>query len=269
MRSEQRLTAILDRLEKSEHVSTKDLSDELDVTQVTVRSDLNLLENQGKVIRVFGGAMLANRVRETAHEQRSEIDYFAKLAIAKKAAELLGPQLTVVLDVGTSTFELAKQISTDETFHGMTIITNGLQIALALEKAIPRNDVLVTGGLLRPIQHSLVHSGATEAIERFRSNFCFIGCDGIDAVGGATTTNLPEADLKETMRKNSDRSVLLAAGSKLGKIASVKINAISAFDTLITSDDADPKIVEALRAEGLEVIVTPLSKDKAEHDGKY
>jgi DeoR family transcriptional regulator of aga operon len=263
MRSEQRLIAILESLEKNEHVSTKALSDELQVTQVTVRSDLKLLENQGKIVRVFGGALVANRIPETAHEQRSEVDHYAKVAIANKAAELLGSQMTVVLDVGTSTFELAKQISSDSALHSMTIVTNGLQIALALEKAIPRNDVVVTGGLLRPIQHSLVHSGATEVIERFRSSYCFIGCDGIDPVGGATTTNLPEADLKEAMRKNADRSVLLAAGSKLGKIANVKINEISAFDTLITSEDADPKIIEALRAQGLEVIVAPLDKSVA------
>lgn len=257
MRSDQRLTAILKHLEKHDHVSTKALSDELAVTQVTVRSDLNLLENQGKILRVFGGAMLANRVRETAHEQRSAVDHQAKMAIAKTALELLAPQMTVVLDVGTSTFELAKEISASEFLSEMTIVTNGLQIALALETAIPRNDVLITGGLLRPIQHSLVHAGATEVIERFKSNFSFIGCDGIDVHGGVTTTNLPEADLKETMRKNTDRSVLLAAASKLGKIANVKVNSVDAFDTLITSHDADPQIIESLRSAGLEVILAP------------
>ncbi len=261
MKSEARLNAILDRLATSDHVSTKTLSDELAVTQVTVRSDLSLLEGQGKVLRVFGGAMLTNRVQETPHETRAALDHLQKMAIAKKAAEFLDSELTVVLDVGTTTYELAKQISGNQSLKGMTLITNGLQVALALENAIPRNDVLVTGGLLRPIQHSLVHSSAIEVLQRFRADFCFIGCDGIDLDGGVTTTNLPEADLKEVMRGNADNSVLLAAGSKLGKIANVRINSISAFDTLITSSDADMKIVESLRNAGLKVIIAPLFDD--------
>lgn len=257
MRSEQRWSAILNRLANEEHVSTKTLSEELGVTSVTVRADLKLLEERGRLRRVLGGAMLPNRVLETAHEARSSVDGVEKLAIALKAAEFLEPGTSVVLDVGTTTNALAEYIANTESVRGLTIVTNGLRIASALEPATPRNEVFVTGGMLRPIQHSLVQSGVVEGLQRFRTSVAFIGCDGIDPEHGVTTTNLPEADVKETMRRLTDRSVLLAAGSKLGEVASVKINDISAFDTLITSEDADGQLIESLEELGLEVLVAP------------
>lgn len=257
MRSEERWSAILNRLANEEHVSTKTLSEELGVTSVTVRADLKLLEERGRLRRVLGGAMLPNRVLETAHEARSSVDGVEKLAIALKAAEFLEPGTSVVLDVGTTTNALAEYIANTESVRGLTIVTNGLRIASALEPATPRNEVFVTGGMLRPIQHSLVQSGVVEGLQRFRTSVAFIGCDGIDPEHGVTTTNLPEADVKETMRRLTDRSVLLAAGSKLGEVASVKINDISAFDTLITSEDADGHLIESLEELGLEVLVAP------------
>lgn len=257
MRSEERLSAILDILESREHVSTKDLSEALGVTSVTVRSDLKVLEEKGHLRRVLGGAMLPNRVYETAHEERSSVDGLQKLAIAIKAATLLEPGTSVSMDVGTTTSALAEYIASEPKISGITFVTNGIKIASELEAATPRNEVYVTGGMLRSIQHSLVYSGVSEGLQRFRTSVAFIGCDGIDAEHGVTTTNIPEADVKEAMRKFTDRAVLLAAGSKLGEVASVKVNDVSAFDTLITSEDADPQLVESLEAQGLEVLIAP------------
>lgn len=255
MRSDERWSRILERLALDDHVSTKRLSSELGVSAVTIRSDLQHLEDRGRIKRVFGGAMLASKVLETTHEARASVDGLQKLAIAKRALSLIEPGTSIVLDVGTSTNALAELISRDSNLTGLTIVTNGLRIAGVLEGALPRNEVFVTGGMLRPMQHSLVQTGVTEALKRFRSSLAFIGCDGLHPEHGVTTTNLPEADVKESMRVNSDRSVLLAAGSKLGEVGSVRINGVSAFDTLITSYDADPAYVQQLQELGIEVLV--------------
>lgn len=255
MRSDERWSRILERLTLDDHVSTKRLSSELGVSAVTIRSDLQHLEDRGRIKRVFGGAMLASKVLETTHEARASVDGLQKLAIAKRALSLIEPGTSIVLDVGTSTNALAELISRDSNLTGLTIVTNGLRIAGVLEGALPRNEVFVTGGMLRPMQHSLVQTGVTEALKRFRSSLAFIGCDGLHPEHGVTTTNLPEADVKESMRVNSDRSVLLAAGSKLGEVGSVRINGVSAFDTLITSYDADPAYVQQLQELGIEVLV--------------
>ena len=255
MRSDERWSKILARLASQDHVSTKELSEELGVSSVTIRSDLQHLEDRGRIKRVLGGAMLATKVLETTHEARSTVDGLQKLAMAAKALTLIEPGTSVVLDVGTSTFALAELIAKDQTLTGLTLVTNGLRIASALEGALPRNEVFVTGGMLRVMQHSLVQSGVAEGLSRFRSSIAFIGCDGIHPDHGVTTTNLPEADVKEAMRINSDRAVLLAAGSKLGEVGSVRVNGVSAFDTLITSEDADPVIVAELQELGLEVLI--------------
>ena len=120
----------------------------------------------------------------------------------------------------------------------------------------------MTGGVLRPMQHSLVQSGVIEGLRRFHADLAFIGCDGVDPVHGVTTTNLPEADIKEEMRRLSDRSVLLAAGSKLGEVASVLVNGVGEFDTLITSADADVEVLTRLKQLGLEVLVAPAAADR-------
>lgn len=255
MRSDERWSKILERLASEDHVSTKELSEALGVSSVTIRSDLQHLEDRGRIKRVLGGAMLATKVLETTHEARASVDGLQKLAIAVKALSLIEPGTSIVLDVGTSTYALAELIAEDQDLTGLTVVTNGLRIATALEGALPRNEVFVTGGMLRVMQHSLVQSGVIEGLRRFRSSVAFIGCDGIHPEHGITTTNLPEADVKEAMRSNSDRAVLLAAGSKLGEVGSVRVNDVAAFDTLITSEDADPVIVAQLQELGMEVLI--------------
>lgn len=257
MRPQERWTAILELLAANEHVSTKELSEELGVTSVTVRTDLRLLEEHGRLRRIHGGAVPAGHVVETSHDDRGAVDGVQKAAIAAAAATLLEPDMTVLLDVGTTTYALAERISADPGLGGLLIVTNGLRIASCLEGAMPRNDVYVTGGLLRPMQHSLVQSGVVEGLRRFHADIAFIGCDGIDPTHGVTTTNLPEADIKEEMRKRSERAVLLAAASKLHEVASVTVNAVAEFDTLITSWDADPAHVAELEDLGLEVLIAP------------
>ena len=262
MRPEERWTAILDRLAASEHVSTKDLSTELGVTSVTVRTDLRLLEEDGRLRRVHGGAVPASHVLETSHDDRGGVDDAQKVAIAALAATLLEPGMTVVLDVGTTTLALAEHISNNAAIAGLRIVTNGLRQASCLEAAMPRNEVYVTGGELRPMQHSLVQSGVVEGLSRFHADLAFIGCDGVDPAHGVTTTNLPEADVKEAMRRLSQRSVLLAAASKLGEVASVRVNTVGEFDTLITSADADPERLAKLERLGLGVLVAPPVTDR-------
>ena len=99
----------------------------------------------------------------------------------------------------------------------MTVITNGLTIALELEKAIPRFQVIVTGGTLRPLQHSLVEPLATTVLRELHADLAFIGCNGVHPANGITNINLPEADLKRVMVDAAERSIVVADGSKIGR----------------------------------------------------
>lgn len=252
-----RRSAILERLKIDEHVSTTELSDQLAVSSVTIRADLEALEERGRLRRVHGGAVPATPVVETRHDARRNIDREAKQQIATAALEMIEPGMTIVLDVGTSTLALAELLAADETISGVTVVTNGLRIAGALETALPRIEVFVTGGSLRAMQHSLVNPGVSEKLDRLTPSVAFIGCDGLHAEHGVTTTNFPEADVKERMRRVSDHSVLLAAASKVGEVATVKVNEVHAFDTLLTTEGLAPAVIDQLEDLGLEVRVVP------------
>jgi len=255
LRVKERRQAILALLASNEHVSTTLLSERLGVTSVTVRSDLDVLEQRGRLRRVHGGAVSASPLVETSHDYRGSLDSAEKRLIALAAVSLLEPASNIILDVGTTTLAIAEEIVADTSIEGLTIITNGLPIAAALEAAVPRVSVYLTGGALRPLQHSLVNPGVTESLERVHASIAFIGADAIHPVNGMTTTNFPEADVKEAMRRATERSVLVAAASKIGEVAMVNVNEVRAFDTLITAGDVSAAQIGELEASGLEVFV--------------
>ena len=248
-----RHAAILERLTRQEHVSTTELSQQHDVSKVTIRADLEALEERGRLRRVHGGAVAPTLVVETRHDARKNVDRSAKRWMAVTARQMIEPGMTVVLDVGTSTQALAELLADDETISGITVVTNGLRIATTLEACLHRMEVFLTGGSLRAMQHSLVNPGVSETLDRVNPSIAFIGCDGVHHEHGITTTNFPEADVKERMREASDQAVLLAAGSKVGEVATIKVNDAQAFDTLVTTVDSDAATIDQLDALGLEI----------------
>jgi DeoR family transcriptional regulator of aga operon len=131
------------------------------------------------------------------------------------------------------------------------VVTSGLSIALALEPALPRFTVIVTGGTLRPQQHSLVNPYASALLDSLHVDIAFIGCNGVDPVAGVTNVNLPEAEVKSRMLRSSTRHVVIADASKIGKRALGLIGAVTEFDTLVTAGDIPADVVDELAGRGL------------------
>jgi DeoR family transcriptional regulator of aga operon len=239
-----------------------ELSEMFGVSEVTVRSDLDALERGGEVSRIHGGAVPRAR-SERSFEEGLESAADEKRAIAASAAGQLEPGMTVLLDVGTTTAAVASAIvsrvmAPDDALAGLTVVTNGLANALALESAIPRLTVIVTGGTLRPLQHSLVAPLASVLLERVRADVAFIGCTGVHPAHGVTNVNLPESELKRAMLDASSRAYALAGIEKIGRTDPGRIGRMDEFAGLITGADvasAPAGLVEALRAE-TDVIVS-------------
>ncbi len=141
-----------------------------------------------------------------------------------------------------------------EDLVDVTVITNGLTLALELERAMPRFTVVVTGGTLRALQHSLVDPLATVVLDRLHPDVAFIGCNGIDVDRGVTNVNLPEAEVKRRMVAASARTVVVADGAKLGRTHLGSVAPLDLVDTLLTDADADPHEVRRLRDAGLRVV---------------
>jgi DeoR family transcriptional regulator of aga operon len=232
-----------------------DLSEAFHVSDVTVRTDLDLLDRQQSIRRVHGGAVLGGGMREPSFEEALESSAEEKRRIAETAAGLVESGTSLILDVGTTTTAIARALVDRSDLDDVTVITNGLTIALELEKAIPRFQVIVTGGSLRPLQHSLVEPLASVLLDRMHADLAFIGCTGVHPTGGVTNVNLPEADLKRVMVGAASRAVVVADGSKLGRTHLGRIAAIDEVDGLITGESADAAAVADVRAAGLAVTV--------------
>jgi DeoR family transcriptional regulator, aga operon transcriptional repressor len=244
-------------LEQRGFVRVRELSARFGVSTVTARNDLQALEERHLAQRVHGGAMPVDRARgERSFEEVASQYAVEKRAIGQAAAALVSPGESILLDVGTTTAAMASALVARTTLSDVNVITNGLSIALTLEAAHPRLSIVVTGGTLRPKQHSLVDPLAGSMLKGLSVDTVFLGCNGIDPDGGVTNINLPEADIKRAMIAASQRCVVLADSTKLGNRALAMVCEIDDVDVLITDSSASPDDVEALRARGVDVIVT-------------
>lgn len=213
-----------------------DLAREAEVSEVTVRSDLAALESDGRIARVHGGAIPRGPVteRELSVERTRTRLARAKEAIAAEAAARVHPGQSVLLDVGSTTLAVAHALVARRDLDDVVVVTNGLAIALALEPALPRLTVVVTGGTLRSLQHSLVNPLATTLLDGVHADLAIIGATGVHADHGVTNVNLPEAEVKQKMVAAADRVLLVADASKLGVAHLGRVAALDEVDELIT-----------------------------------
>ena len=245
---------MLSALKEHEFLRVTELGEQFGVSEVTVRADLDALAALGEVRRVHGGAiLLANPRAERSFEDSRSANAEEKAAIARAASALVTNGDVVALDVGTTTTALAIAIAAREDLEGVTVVTNGLNIALELERAGPRLTVVVTGGTLRPLQHSLVNPLATVVLAMINPDIAFIGCNGVEARRGVTNVNLPEAEVKRQMLSAARRRVIVADGSKLGQFAAVHLCDVAQVDLVLTGASAPEAVVSEL--QGLRVDV--------------
>ena len=229
-----------------------DLAGRFGVSAVTVRADLSALEARARVRRVRGGAVPLGE-RERPFESSQWEAPVQKSSIGVRAAAMIADGDTVILDVGTTTTAIARALVLRTDLRDVTVVTNGLNIALELEPAAPRISVVVTGGTLRPLQHSLVNPLGTVLLERLRASVAFVGCNGVDPEVGITNVNLPEAEVKRAMLLAARRRVIVADGSKVGEVELAKVCDIEEVHLIITDPSADPEVLTEIAAAGCQV----------------
>ncbi|MFT5221823.1 MAG: DeoR family transcriptional regulator of aga operon [Glaciecola sp.] len=247
---------MLAHIRQHDFVRVAELADRFGVSEVTVRTDLDALSSRGHLRRVRGGAIRRSVPGPERPFEESAISHAAaKRTIAIAAAAMVASGTTVILDVGTTTTAIAQRLAERVELRDVTVFTNSLTIALALEVASPRITVVVTGGTLRPLQHSLVDPLGSMILDNISAAKVFLGCNGVDADGGVTNINLPEAEIKRRMLRAARERVVVADGSKLGEVTLAQLCRIDEIDLLITDESAESTAVEALREQGLVVLV--------------
>jgi DeoR family transcriptional regulator of aga operon len=236
-------------------VRIHDLAERFGVSKVTIRTDLGVLAERGHVVRVHGGAIPSSPSAERAFEARQAVGAEEKIAIAEAAVGLISSGQSLILDVGTTTMAIAHAIVGETRLESLVVFTNALNVALALEPAIPRVEVMVTGGLLRPLQHSLVEPRASAFFDEIRADWAFIGCDGIHPARGITTTNIPEATMKQAMLRASHRRVVVADSSKFMREALTRVCSLDDVDTILTAGEIENEVLSAFADAPTEIRV--------------
>lgn len=205
---EQRLEIILDILEKEKNVSNKVLTEKLNISESTLRRDLSLLQDMGKLTRVHGGAVLNIKSSESAYGENEAEHIDAKEKIAQKASKLIGDGKYIFLDGGSSCKKIIDHLDCD---MGLTIVTNGfMHIEKLVEKGI--NTIFIEGQVKGS---TMVTTGpkALRSLSFYSFDLAFIGANGYDD-GGYYTADLSEALIKAKAIENSNRAYVLADSSK-------------------------------------------------------
>ncbi|WP_121660770.1 DeoR/GlpR family DNA-binding transcription regulator [Metabacillus litoralis] len=233
---------ILDQLDKNKIVKVSELSKLLDVTEKTIRGDLELLEKRGLLNRIHGGAVLAEdegRMLPIAERQSGYSD--VKSAIAKEAVKLIEPNETILMDGGSTTIAIAELLGE----FPITVITNDLKIANVL---LSKSNVqlMVLGGTRIDKSSSLMGAQATEMLKRMRVNRLFFGTTGISVEHGLTVFNSIHADWKKQIISCADHITLLADSSKFEKVALIQFANFDEVNEIVTDTNLDPHIKETL-----------------------
>lgn len=226
------------------------------ISEVTVRLDLDALANEGHLIRIHGGALPAGdrRAEERTFERASAEAPEEKAAIGLEAAGLVKSSQIVMLDAGSTTNAVSRALVEKTDVDDALVVTNALPIAVELELCFPRITVLMTGGTLRPNQHSLVNPFGDLLFGEVRADIAIVGCNGVTAEHGVTNMKMPEAEMKRAMLRAASRKILVADSTKIGTVSNTRIADIGDFDLLITTKLADAAEVARLRAGGLNVL---------------
>ena len=228
------------------------------VSEVTVRADLAALEADGRIRRVHGGATpVVQAGPESPLEDTARRGAAAKRAIARRAVGLLPAGASVFLDVGSTVLAVAHLLVDRADLGERVVVTNGLSTALALEPAIPRLSVILTGGTLRPLQHSLVNPLAGQTLAGLHVDVAIIGCNGIDEAGRVTNLNLAEAEIKRELLTKATTRILVADGSKAGARHLGLIGQLSEFDVLVTDAAGGRALTDAAKEAGNRLEIVP------------
>lgn len=218
-------------LNKKGDVSVVELSKKYLVSEVSIRNDLGILEKKGMLIRTRGGALKkqANNF-DISLNQRLSTNLQEKKRIGLKASEFIQDGNTIVMDSGSTTIELAKNL---KSLKGLKIITNSLPIA-DIVADFEDVEVIILGGILRKEMRSLVGSLAENNLLNYNCDIAFIGTDGIDSEYGISTPIFSEATLGRTMIEIAKKVIVVSDSSKFEKRSFAKIADISSIDIIIT-----------------------------------
>lgn len=255
----QRQAFILDQVRLTGAVRVAELVEELGVSDMTVRRDLELLEQRGLLIKVHGGAVAVNL--RSAHEPgfalKSVRQQAEKDAISSAAIRLVEPGTAVGLSAGTTTFEIAKRLT---GVPELTVVTNSIPVAEVLYEGGREDQTVVLTGGIRTLSDALVGPFAVASLRTVHLDIVFLGVHGMNDRGGLTTPNMLEAETDQALIAAARRLVVVADHTKWEVTGISSIAGLEEVDVLITDSDMDPEALRILREHVGELVVVTAAR---------
>jgi DeoR family transcriptional regulator, aga operon transcriptional repressor len=243
---------IISKLKAKGHVTVGELAKELQVSTVTIRKDLKLLEERNLLYRTHGSATPQNPYIGDRHvNEKEKVQVNEKQRIARMAASLIEPYDSIILASGTTISELSRQIP---PLKGLTILSSSIIAAMNLS-GYSDAEIIQLGGIVRKSSASVIGPLTERMLEGFNSNKLFLGVDGIDPEYGLTTTHALEASLNQMMIKSTHKVIVVADSTKFGRRGFGRICGLESVDIIITNNEVPEALIERCREKGVDVIL--------------
>ncbi len=244
---------ILSFLRQHEYANVETLAENLEVSSMTIRRDLNKLEEQGLVRRTHGGATIGQFINTQPHtEERRNQSPLEKVAIAQYAASLVKDGHSILLDAGTTCMDIACQL----TDRNIRVVTTDLAQAQFLCR-YKNIEVHIPGGQVDDRTQSCLGGRVTDFLDCIHVDMAFIGCTSWDLRRGLTTPSERRCALKRKMAERADSCILVADSEKYGRYSFHKIGDLKDYDLIITDDRMDHGTTEEILSEGIDLYCVP------------
>ncbi|MEK4803125.1 MULTISPECIES: DeoR/GlpR family DNA-binding transcription regulator [Oceanobacillus] len=252
MFAEERRKEILSQLQQKNRLTVKELSQTLNVSGATLRTDLNEMEKDGLLTRTHGGAVLNDRtLSKNTFSERATKNIDVKKAITNKAIQFVQNKSSIILDASTTALELARCLK--DTDMRITVITNGLTTALEL-KENPNINVILIGGIARMGSMALEGLLGKTILDQINIDIMFTSASGFTIEKGLTDFNVYEVELKKIMVEKADKVIALVDHTKIGDSSIASFASIDKLDALITDEKIPEEMKKTLEDSHIKVI---------------
>ncbi len=256
--TKERRAQILQELGHFPEITVTQLSDKFQVSEVTIRKDLNELKKRNLLTRIRGGAIRlpeTNMEIDIAIKEKQLFAFKEKRAIGRLAASLIQENETVILDSGTTTLEIAKNL---HHLNSLTIVTNAINIAIELSN-YNRFTVILLGGHLRKSSLSTVGPLTESTLKIFYCDKLFLGVDSFNLEKGVSTPNIEEANINQTMMSMVKKTIAVFDSSKFNKRSFTFIAPVNKINTIVTDEGIDSEMKSQLKKMNIELHVAQIN----------
>jgi DeoR family transcriptional regulator, glycerol-3-phosphate regulon repressor len=243
---------IMNMLRQDGRVGVEELAEAFKVSPQTIRKDLNELGEQDLLQRVHGGAVLSSGVKNFEYEARRLLAVEEKRRIGVLAASLIPDNCTLLINIGTTTEQVAVALRGKT---GMMAITNNINVVNILS-GTPGFEVIVAGGVVRPTDSGVIGEATVDFIKQFKVDYAVIGASALDEDGSLLDYDYREVKVAQAIIENARQNILVVDSMKLERSAPVRIGHLSQMDYIVTDKELPETLQEVCTENDVQIIIT-------------